>query len=133
MQTLYPITQEHTMTYTRQELFTKVATHLLTQNAKSLMPGTSADDGVCAYRGEKGLMCAVGCLIPDSLYQPTLEKKAVTALCIKDVLAEAGVDHGDNRLLYNLQYIHDCSRVNLWRERLNHLAKEDGLTMPEVP
>ena len=44
----------------RQEVFDKVAIHLLTQNAKALNSG-----GLCVYKTPNGLRCAVGCLIPD--------------------------------------------------------------------
>ncbi len=44
---------------TKQEIFDKVATHLLTQNEKALN-----SVGGCVYRTDKGLKCAVGCLIP---------------------------------------------------------------------
>ena len=45
-----------------QQIFDKVATHLLTQNARS------AAEGSCLYRSPSGLKCAVGCLISDSVY-----------------------------------------------------------------
>jgi len=49
---------------TLQETFDKVARHLLTQQAKAEQP-----DGNCAYRGEHGRKCAVGCLISDEEYE----------------------------------------------------------------
>lgn len=43
-----------------QEIFEKVAAHLLSQNAQALDKG-----GNCLYRDPSGKACAVGCLIPD--------------------------------------------------------------------
>jgi hypothetical protein len=43
----------------RREVFERVRDHLLRQMGTSYMHGT------CAYRGEEGLSCAVGCLILD--------------------------------------------------------------------
>jgi hypothetical protein len=43
--------------------------HLATQKARAW----SEDNGTCGYRTETGLMCAVGCLIPDELYDPEIE------------------------------------------------------------
>lgn len=52
---------------TLRQLSERVRDHLIQQDAKS-MEGTS-----CAYRGEGGAMCAVGCLIDDENYVPSLE------------------------------------------------------------
>ena len=58
---------------TKQEVFDKVATHLLTQNKRSL------EDTSCVYRAKDGSMCAAGCLIPDEEYTPALEGWQITA------------------------------------------------------
>ena len=44
---------------TEQEAFTKVRDHLLRQKEKCIV------NGLCAYRGENGLKCAIGALISD--------------------------------------------------------------------
>lgn len=54
----------------------KVVTHLVTQRARAMTP---QDEG-CAYRGENGTMCAVGCLIPDDIYSPDIESLGVQGL-----------------------------------------------------
>lgn len=56
---------------TRQEVYNKVRDHLLAQGEQSAgMMG-------CQYRAERSdgtvLMCAIGCLIPDELYDDGLE------------------------------------------------------------
>jgi hypothetical protein len=55
-----------------QEIFDKVVTHLRTQGKQAK---NTSDD--CVYRRPNGLMCAVGCLIPDELYDPALEGATV--------------------------------------------------------
>ena len=57
-----------------QEVFDQVKNHLLTQNKKSLLPNEIRYLGNgCAYRGENGLKCAVGCLIGDDEYTSGIE------------------------------------------------------------
>jgi hypothetical protein len=46
---------------TKQEVFDRVVTHLLTQKKRS-----ASYYGSCLYKGPDGLRCAVGCLFPDS-------------------------------------------------------------------
>ena len=53
---------------TGQEIFDSVLAHLRKQGDASLNAS-----GKCAYRGEGGTACAVGCLIPDELYDPRIE------------------------------------------------------------
>lgn len=55
---------------TPQEVFDQVATHLLTQNARS----TGGDRGGCFYRSPTGLKCAAGCLIADDEYRGRMDE-----------------------------------------------------------
>lgn len=57
-----------------QAVFNTVAEHLLRQGRKSL------DNFACAYRGENGAKCAVGVVIPDTLYEPEIEGLALRLL-----------------------------------------------------
>jgi hypothetical protein len=50
----------------------KIRDHLIKQKAKS-----QTNNGACKYRNINGNMCAVGCLIPDEVYSPELEGKAM--------------------------------------------------------
>lgn len=54
----------------------KIVQHLTQQKAQSKVPGGD----YCAYRGVGGLMCAVGCLIPDELYIIGIENLPVVSL-----------------------------------------------------
>ena len=50
----------------------KMYDHLIKQGRKS----TGAKWDGCAYRGDQGTMCAVGCLISDEEYVPEMEYKS---------------------------------------------------------
>lgn len=54
---------------TRQKMFNIAGLHLLKQGKRSENEGAS----LCMYRGPEGTMCAVGCLIPDELYDQKME------------------------------------------------------------
>ncbi|MDX9668749.1 hypothetical protein [Pseudomonas sp. P8_250] len=54
----------------------KVEQHLIKQKARAV----DMDNTACMYRDELGRMCAAGCLIPDDLYTPNLERRAVNLL-----------------------------------------------------
>ncbi len=124
----------------RQELFTKVATHLLTQNARSLNASMQ-----CAYRGANGLKCAAGALIPDELYHDRMELRSVRAHEVMPALIQLGVVSAADRgqeggpvtqgsnlwLLGRLQMLHDSEPVAEWRRLLVEMAHKAGLNMPE--
>jgi hypothetical protein len=57
-----------------QDVFDKVATHLLKQGRRSL----SHDTFGCVYRGKEGTKCAVGVLIDDEHYRSELERRDVS-------------------------------------------------------
>jgi hypothetical protein len=113
-----------------QELFDKVATHLLTQNAK-------AQDalGGCVYKADDGKMCAVGCLIDAKFYNGDLEGKGIS-------MGDSGMavynavrySIGDDitprqvRMLQDLQDIHDDYPTEDWPEELQNLAEEYDLS-----
>jgi len=64
---------------TAQQLFDYI-THFLYKQGKASMGVAEDGTETCAYRGSKGLMCAVGCIIPDEIYVPLMEAKAVDEL-----------------------------------------------------
>ena len=108
---------------TEQELFDKVANHLLTQNKKSY----NSAENACAYRSPDGLKCAAGCLIEDNEYTDGLEGKTWAGLlvrrCVKD-------DHSS--LIMRLQKIHDHKRPCEWKDKLKNLAEEYNLKFNET-
>jgi hypothetical protein len=73
---------------TLQETFDKMVNHLRKQNSKSLL--ADERDDTCAYRGKDGKMCAVGCLIEDEFYDPSLEENIVYDEKVKNALRNSG-------------------------------------------
>lgn len=103
---------------TRQEIFDRVVRHLLSQKQKAAIDDVYGNTR-CRYRTPDGLRCAVGCLIPDDAYDPSIEGFAVGDLLTSEVptlctlrrsLEAGGVpchDSGAVALLRELQTIHD--------------------------
>lgn len=111
---------------TAQEVFDKVASHLLTQKAKSLRVD-GAGDPACAYRGAGGMSCAVGCLIPDDVYTPKMEGLSSWWLVeIMGVKFPGLAIHAE--LLGRLQYIHDITAPEGWYIALANLANHCDLS-----
>ena len=104
---------------TTLDVFNKVSEHLLTQNEQAL-----DEDGVCVYRSETGLKCAVGCLITDDFYSESWEYYMLdTAGPIGYALENSGVIM-TNEMLYllqRLQKLHDHKEPESWEEELEKL------------
>jgi len=106
-----------------QEIFDTVVTHLYTQ-------GKQADNGEggCMYRTDEGLKCAVGCLIPDDQYHPSMEGTPVDLL---GALLPAYLCSHVN-LLDALQTVHDSP--DIWKDEvamagsLRWIARKEGLS-----
>ena len=59
------------ITERKQQLFDRVVTHLLQQGQPCMK------DHVCVYRNSDGLSCAIGSLIDDKHYSPSLENNCL--------------------------------------------------------
>ena len=110
---------------TDQQMFTKVARHLIKQGKKSIK------DGQCLYRGPEGTSCAIGCLIPDEMYTEEIEGKAVSEHeALELVLASLGITNLN--LAMDLQSIHDGYSPDSWKSSLGFLAEKYNLRMPKL-
>jgi hypothetical protein len=128
---------------TKQEIFDRVWNHLNAQG-RAAAKQTPLGQGACQYRAklEDGtvLSCAVGCLIPDELYDEKLEGQTVEMLyrtlmqsprvkAIWDVLGRENLG-----LLADLQSAHDnilkTVGLEFWRARMRDIASEFNLTVP---
>lgn len=115
----------------KHEVWEKVRDHLLKQGKVSRV----SPEDICAYRGEGGLSCAVGCLIADEHYNPKFEGIAVAPytetnhpellterdVLLREALRKSGIDVDDPgtlSLLRELQGIHDCKPVWQWEQEL---------------
>jgi len=107
----------------KQEIFDKVKEHLLKQDA------CSETDDDCAYRGKDGLKCAIGILIPDSLYEKSMESSSIKGVldCYPDVKDYIDPDGENIELLTDLQVIHDNGYPCEWEEKLTECANTFGL------
>lgn len=124
-----------------QEVFDRVATHMLLQKKKSVSEEMIRDKwghqklaSSCMYRGDDGLKCAVGCLIKDELYNECIEHQGVDDADVIDALTESGIVCSDYmlKLLVTLQGIHDDSDPKHWENALGEVAEGWGLTLPSV-
>lgn len=112
----------------KQEIFDKVAKHMLTQNRKSVIGNT------CAYFADDGTKCAVGCLIPPTIYDPLMEKTGAIANVMSEAMAnkfsfkkktnEWLVENFSEHmpLLASLQLAHDQMEVINWKVNLKGIA-----------
>lgn len=129
----YP-TLEEVLAMDKQALFNHITKHLLSQGKRSEAPFVFPKGGstmLCQYRGEGETACAIGSILPESIYEPALEG-ALGSLTIK--LEHSHSENGGAELskfidkhyslLVKFQHIHDGAEVHLWPHCLKSLAKE---------
>lgn len=104
-----------------QEVYNIVAQHMLKQNAKSITVLPNGSIG-CAYRGRDELKCAAGCLIPDEVYNCSIEDTTWFNL-VKD----HDFPERHKILICDLQRIHDNYEPDCWRKHLIDLASTHSL------
>jgi hypothetical protein len=118
---------------TRQQMFNRIARHMMLQNAKSV---SSSKDKDCAYRSHRDnrlLACGVGILFPASLVQ---QKDFNNTDSIASVVE--GLHTGELKapkeftknleqnltMLERVQAIHDSVNVSQWRSSLHYMAQD---------
>ena len=111
-----------------QQIFDKTASHLLKQGTQAVLE----DSDTCAYRGQDGLMCAVGCLINEDAYNWCLEGTSIDdSPSVQRALRHSGIEFDTDGqvmlLLTRLQDIHDTKEESDWASSLGELADELGL------
>jgi hypothetical protein len=116
----------------RQAVFTRVARHLLAQNAKATVSGFGPTVCRYRYRTPDGLRCAIGCLIADDKYNANIEGLPAAGPRVLAALEASGVSGVSHMgpFLNALQDIHDAREPHEWREALAKFAKVYNLTMP---
>ncbi len=108
----------------RREVFEKVKTHLLTQNAKSVDEG----EDTCLYRGENGLKCGIGALILDEYYHESLENNCANTPVVISALEfslNCKIDSEDRGFINRLQWIHDDYGPEDWAWKFDEFEKEN--------
>lgn len=98
-------------------LHADVSNPLLKQGRRSVNP---KNDDACMYRGDNGLKCAAGFLIPDELYDRSLEYQNITDLLDEDFAAFSSNDGAQTPLAkFRREFIPSLE------ERYGKLASDD--------
>ena len=109
----------------KQELFDRISKHLLNQNERSI----EHISGVCRYRGDNGLKCAVGAIISDKKYSEKIEERTVYTSSVIECLPVRYQGVGSINFIGKLQKLHDQFPVDLWKQRLEEIAKDENLVV----
>lgn len=114
---------------TAQEIFEKVAKHLLTQGCRAEVMGN------CKYLTEDGLKCAVGCLIPDGHpgQRSSLDSNGLLSYFpnLEPFILPQDMDRLTAfRFISYLQDIHDLDDVQCWKQGLRTIANRYNLAIP---
>ena len=102
---------------TKKEVFLKVKEHLLLQNKQSWLP----DHSGCAYLGEGGLKCAVGCLMTEEELNSLTDEDQIKV--VATMIKFGKMDETHKILLGRLQGIHDSYSPDNWESVLNSFEK----------
>lgn len=108
---------------TLQEIFNRVSQHLLAQGERSTLREN------CAYRGDNGKTCAVGCLIKDEAYKPVIEGLSTEHAEVRRAL-RASIGRVSGKafdLLAELQIVHDYTKPDRWPAELAEVAAKFNL------
>lgn len=84
---------------TMQQEFDAVVAHLYAQGKRA------AENGRCKYRSNDGTMCAVGCRIPNDMYDSSMEGDTVEQLTTEFNLPEE--IYAYREMFKELQLVHD--------------------------
>ena len=136
---MHPKTFAKLPQWTSQQVFDYVVNALRKQGKPSVAKSGLIGAGTCKYRGPKGLKCAVGHLIPLSIYSREMEGNNMSSLHWKqDAYPELAPLWPHSQLLSDLQAAHDdwgiCGMSDsAFEKRLRKIALERGLIYSPVP
>ncbi|MDB4431169.1 hypothetical protein N9137_02140 [Pseudomonadales bacterium] len=101
-----------------------VEKHLLEQGGRSI-----DCDGECAYRGENGTACAIGCLIPNEMYDEGIENHAYDDAfdIIRCNTGDSSLLNINNDVAYRIQIIHDSFCEGSWIDQLKSVRKRHSI------
>ena len=101
------ITLSSVNNFSLDAIIQRVARHLILQNQRSY-------DQDCMYRSEKGLTCAVGCLVSDAEYDREMEGLNISGA----IFAKFNIEALRQSLLGSLQVVHDSIMPYQWHSEL---------------
>jgi len=112
----------------KQQIFDKAYLGLKSQGFKQSRRRVSSQiRTLCSYRGGEGRKCAVGWLIPDSIYKPSFELMSLSKL-----MRKLGVSDSLDSFVYSLRLAHDQSHFpEDMSEELVAIAKKHNLKIPQ--
>jgi len=116
-----------------QEAFNKAVRHTLKQGKRSTINVLRVDGSTyerCAYRGDGGLKCPVGALIPDEEYYALLEGKTSTKIINSGHVRS--VIHLNPDLFRDVQVVHDKFLPHEWEAKFRAIADDFELTFPSL-
>lgn len=112
----------------RQEVFDRAVSGLRSQGFEKSM-----DEGTCSYRANDGKKCAIGWLVDDANYDPTLEGRGANCDEVIEMARIYDVKEGDTLFLAYLQQVHDyATNPKDMQKRLMKFAEEYGLDSKEI-
>lgn len=117
----------------KHEVFFKVQAHLLKQNAKSIRNNPNGDTS-CLYASPNGRTCAVGCLLVEGSYSPSLEGLGLHDSEVQEALLISNIDAKDpemHNLLDDLQMCHDSLSPPHWNHKLLSIGRKYGILPDE--
>lgn len=88
----------------KQDAFNKVVAHVRSMKSQAINAGSNLLE-VCMYRTEDGKRCAIGALISDDDYHPSIEGNTVRALIAQGKIEQPSWSSPE--FLISLQAIHD--------------------------
>lgn len=116
----------------KQAVYNQVRDHLLAQNKRSEQFSPQNNETMCAYRGQDGLKCAVGVLIKDEYFRPTINSLNLESpqvlIALEDSLGLPGISNDEIYFLNGLQTIHDLDCPTAWKTKLTEFALSHSLT-----
>ena len=118
---------------TDQQAFNKAVRHTLKQGKRSTTNVLRYDGSTyerCAYRGDGGLKCSFGVLIPDEEYYALLEGKSSTKIINSGHVRS--VMHLNPDLFRDVQVVHDKFLPHEWEAKFRAIANDFGLTFPNL-
>lgn len=108
---------------TAQQVYNQVKGHLLDQKEQCITTKG------CVYRNDSGLKCAAGSLIGNSEYLPEMDEHSEDNGTSWGDLVERGLvpDTQHNKLISDLQVVHDVEQPMYWEKELMRVALEHDL------
>jgi hypothetical protein len=105
---------------TRQESFNHICRNLIAAPRPSTYWNSDSESNVCVYRGPDNTRCAVGWILPDYAYTPSVEGHSVLRLLvdIPHLMEDPLISPWEPHDLSDLQYRHD-EAANRWHDNLD--------------